>query len=156
MKKILIAVGIIAVLALAIVALRAPKQEQETWKTASGDGFTFQYPELPTKYISAVEWPPEVKVLIAQFLCVEEALKKINGREYCVGIESGGAAGTTYVTHTYNTMKNDRMVTIRFTLRYPECQNYGDPQKSECEKERQEFNPELDNLVDKIAQSVKF
>lgn len=155
MKQILIAVGIIAILALAIVALKTPEQGQETWKTASGDGFTFQYPELQTKYISAVEWPPEVNVLIAQFLCAE-ALQKINGRDYCVGIESGGAAGTTYITRTYNSMKNDRMVTIRFTLRYPECQNYNDPQRTECEKERQEFNPELDNLVDKIAQSVKF
>lgn len=153
MRKILIAVGIIAVLALVIIAFRG--SDEENWKTATGDGFTFQYPELQTKYISAVEWPPEVNVLIAQFLCAE-ALQKINGRDYCIGTESGGAAGTIYITRTYNTMKNDRMVTIKFTLRYPECQNYDDPQKSECEKERQEFNPELDNLVDKIAQSVKF
>ncbi len=157
-NKIIIAVGILAVIGLAVLLLAkypAATGPNSEWKTATGDGFTFKYPEqLPTKYISAVEWPPEVEVKIAQFLCIAEGIQQINGRQYCVGLQSEGAAGNSYNTYTYNTMKDDRMVTIRFTLRYSQCANYEDPQKTECEQERRTFS--VDDLADRIAQTVQF
>ncbi len=125
------------------------------WKSfTNAAGVSFRYPEtLGTKYIDVQKWPPEVEIKIAQIFCAEP-LREINGNKYCVGSESEGAAGSIYTTYTYNAMKNNRLVTLRFILRYVQCGNYGEPQKSECERERADFN--LDNLVDRVAQTVAF
>lgn len=125
----------------------------EGWKVSEGRGFLFSYPEtLGTKYISTVEWPPEVELQQAIFSCAEP-IKQINGRDYCASQQIGAAAGSRYVTYIYHTLKDEGMVTVRFALRYPECANYEDPQKSECETERQAFD--ADDLADRIAQSVR-
>ena len=162
MRKVVIVIGILILIAGIVIALfligkytRPAGTDYRTWKTATDDGFTFKYPEqLPTKYVSAVEWPPEVEVKIAQFLCIAEGIQQINGRQYCVGLQSEGAAGSVYNTYTYNTMKDDRMVTVRFTLRYQQCANYDDPQKPECEQERRTSS--IDDLADRVAQTVRF
>lgn len=124
------------------------------WKTFidEEDGITFQYPEeLPTNYIMTQEWPPRVDARIAQFLCAE-SLQEISGREYCIGSESGGAAGSVYTSYTYNTMQGDRMITVQFALRYPQCANYAEPEQTACEVEQEAFN--VDALADQIVDTV--
>lgn len=125
-----------------------------SWLTYSDEArkISFRYPaDLGAKYISVQQWPPAVEVAIAQFLCAEP-LRQINGRGYCVGSETEGAAGSVYTTYTYNTMKDGRMVSLRFTLRYSQCGNYDETERKACESERETFD--LDGVVDKIAQSL--
>lgn len=153
MRKILIVI----LVTIAVILLFWGNQfiNNDNWKTFidSDQGITFEYPEeLPTEYIIAQEWPPNIELRIAQFLCAVP-LREINGREYCVGEETEGAAGSIYTTYTYNTIKNEKMIVISFTLRYLQCGNYSEPRKTECESEREIFD--LDSLVDQIAQSVR-
>lgn len=125
----------------------------ESWKTGTtGNGTIFKYPAtLPTQYILVQKWPPTIEVAIAKFTCASP-IKKINNRGYCVGEDSQGAAGSIYTTYIYNTEINGQMVTARFTLQYKQCANYGEPQKSNCEKERKNFSS--DTLVDSIIQTI--
>ena len=129
-------------------------------------GATFQYPEqLQTKYIFTQEWPPKLQVIDnAVFSCQQGGLgingrpgmtiqKKINNIVYCIESVSEGAAGTFYTDYTYTFLKADKLVKLNFILAYPECDNYDDPQKTECEQERQTFD--LDVLINRIAESVR-
>ncbi len=119
--------------------------------------------ELDTKYISGQGWPPKITTSAGSFTCKEggseiepggiTSKKVINGRVYCVTTQSEGAAGSIYTTYKYVTTNNGRLTTAEFTLRYPQCLNYSDPQKTECLTERQNFD--LDGLVDRIVMSVK-
>jgi len=129
-------------------------------------GATFQYPEqLQTKYIFTQEWPPKLQVIDnAVFSCQQGGLgingrpgmtiqKKINNIVYCIESVSEGAAGTFYTDYTYTFLKADKLVKLNFILAYPQCDNYNDPQKTECEQERQTFD--LDVLINRIAESVR-
>jgi len=128
-------------------------------------GVTFEYPkQLVTKYISLVDWPPKITIKNIPFICNEfgneimingETKKKIIGGEtYCVTKESEGAAGSVYTNYTYTTLKDDRVITFVFNLRVVQCANYDDPQKTECDNERESFN--VDDVIKKIADSVVF
>jgi hypothetical protein len=147
-----------------LVEVAAPVAS-DTWKTFNGatSTFTFQYPDhLTTQFITAQAWPPTVTLASGTFSCTEGGSqttlpgsftkKTINGRIYCVKLESEGAAGSTYVTYDYTTEKTGKLVTVEFTLRMVQCANYDDPQKTACEKERNAFN--IDSVIDRIAQSV--
>ena len=113
---------------------------------------TFVYPlVLATKYIHAVTWPPQVVVTDGPLNC---AKRIINSQAYCVTVSSEGAAGSIYTTYAYAFLKNDKVITLNFTLRAVQCDNYDDPQKTECKNERTTFN--VDNLADSMAQSVQF
>ncbi len=142
--------------------------ETANWETfASADnGATFRYPEnLSTNYILSQEWPPELLVTDdAGFSCEEGGLgingrpgmtmqKQINNIIYCIDSISEGAAGTVYTDYTYTFLKDAKLVKLNFTLAYPQCENYDDPQKTECEQERQIFD--LDILINRIAESVQ-
>lgn len=137
------------------------------WKTFRDDvqNITFDYPQdLSTKYIRPQEWPPKITVSSDGFSCNEGGLgingrpgmtirKSIDEREYCIESVSEGTAGTFYTDYTYTFLKDNKLIKLEFSLGYPQCDNYEDPQKTECENERQTFD--LDSLVDRIAQSVK-
>ncbi len=146
----------------------------DSWKTFTTDkGATFRYPEnlpvLPaggsTNYIRPHEWPPKLQVIDnAGFSCEEGGLgingrpgmtiqKRINNTVYCIENVSEGAAGTSYTDYTYTFLKDSKLVKLSFTLAYPQCENYDDPQKTECEQERQAFD--LDALINRIAESVR-
>ncbi len=129
-------------------------------------GATFRYPEnLSTNYIRPQEWPPKLQIIDgAIFSCEQGGLgingrpgmtiqKKINDIVYCIENVSEGTAGTFYTDYTYTFLKADKLVKLSFTLAYPQCDNYDDPQKTECEKERQTFD--LDVLINRIAESVQ-
>jgi hypothetical protein len=137
------------------------------WKTSTDEkqGVSFQYPDqfATTTYIHTVDWPPQIAILTGPLTCTEggsEIMQAgqtqqtiINGHEYCLTRESEGAAGSTYTQYAYAFSKNDKVVTLTFTLRSVQCANYDDPQKTECENERAAFN--IDNTIDRIAQSIQ-
>ncbi len=138
------------------------------WKTTTDNktGISFQYPEnLSTNYIRPQEWPPKLQIIDnVVFSCEQGGLgingrpgmaiqKKINNIVYCIENVSGGAAGTFYTDYTYTFSKDSKLVKLSFTLAYPQCENYDDPQKTECERERQIFD--LDTLISHIAESVQ-
>jgi hypothetical protein len=162
------------------VAMQTPTStptlgETADWKTSAptDTGATFKYPEnLPaspaggsTNYIRPQEWPPKLLIIDnAGFSCEEGGLgingrpgmtiqKSMNNTVYCIDSVSGGAAGTFYTDYTYTFLKDGKLVKLTFTLAYPQCENYDDPQKTECEQERQTFD--LDVLIGRIAESVR-
>jgi len=133
------------------------------WKTTTGTP-SFDYPEkLPYKYISAVDWPPQIQELNQFFSCTEGGseimtagqTKKqtIGGTEYCVTKESEGAAGSVYTQYAYAFERNNKTEILTFSLRFVQCANYDDPEKIECEKERNSFS--IDNTVNWMAKSIK-
>jgi hypothetical protein len=129
-----------------------------------------EFGELPgtlsEKYISAQSWPPQVRFEAGneRLNCSETppesslpqrtALRKINGRDYCVRALSEGAAGSVYTQYSYSTVINGGTVTLDFTLRFPQCLNYDDPQKTACSNERETFD--LDGLVDGMVRHLNF
>lgn len=126
---------------------------------------SFQAPQnLPTSYILVQEWPPKIEITDNQFNCPETSSqdglveiitnKIINSKTYCVRITSEGAAGSIYTTYFYSTLIDNKLLTLNFVLKYPNCENYDDPRKTQCFQERQSFD--LDNLIDQIVQTIKF
>lgn len=136
------------------------------WATSTGDdGVTYQYPEsLSAKYISVAEWPPVVEIETGTFSCnttpqelsgVSEITSQriVDGRSYCVNIKHEGAAGSVYSSYVYTTAKDDKLIKVSFTLRYPNCANYDEEQGEACASEREAFD--IDATVDRIIQSIK-
>lgn len=147
-------------------AVVCPDYVDASWKTVEDEasGLTFRYPEkLSTQYIDIVDWPPEVQVLNEAFECIEagneidragETEKRIvDDRNYCVTRKTEGAAGSMYTQYAYAFPKDNTTVTFIFTLRSQQCANYDELKKTECENERESFD--VDNVVDKMAKSVK-
>lgn len=130
----------------------------EGWMTTkdSVSGVSFQYPkELQTTYIHTADWPPKFTVTNGVFICKDTGIVTIiNRQQYCVIKESQGAAGSTYTNYSYSTQKDGKLVTLTFTLRFPQCGNYNDPQKTACENERTTFN--LDSIVDRMFNAMVF
>lgn len=136
------------------------------WKTFIDDkqGIEFQYPEkLPTNYMNVTnDWPPKITISNGTLSCSEtpsadnpqEQIIKgmINNRDYCVGVSSEGAAGSIYKTYTYVTEKDSKLITANFTVQYPQCVNYDNPQKTQCQNEQSIFD--LDGTADRIIQTV--
>ena len=133
------------------------------WKTSSEQGLEFSYPEkLTTKYIDAFEWPPKVTVADGEFSCAETSLasslpervtrRTVDSRVYCMEEIIGVAAGSTYIEYAYTTAREGKLITLKFTLRYPQCLNYDEPNQSECMAERETFD--LDGVIDRITSTV--
>ena len=128
--------------------------------------YTFNYPAtLPTTYIKAQEWPPQVDLLEDSAIdCNPESAptahagvieaKVIKGQKYCTTAQSEGAAGSTYTDYAYLTVVNKRVVRLTFTLRQPQCDNYDEPQRGSCKAEQANFD--LDALVGQIVASLHF
>ena len=139
----------------------------DDWKTYSNStgGITFRYPDkLTTKYISVVDWPPQVQILDQAYSCNEAGSeiaragktekRLVDNREYCVTKESEGAAGSIYTNYAYTFAKNGGTVILTFTTRSVQCGNYYDiPEQAECEGERQTFD--MDGVADRIIQSLE-
>ncbi|MDD5291244.1 MAG: hypothetical protein PHZ04_03995 [Patescibacteria group bacterium] len=136
------------------------------WTTITNDdGITYQYPkELLAKYISVVEWPPVIKIETGIYSCKITPIevssladityqRLVDDRTYCMNIKNEGAAGSVYSSYTYTTTKNDKLVSVSFILRYPNCNNYDEEQSKACANERETFD--LDATVDRIVQTIK-
>ena len=141
--------------------------DNNLWSTITNDqGITFQYPkELMTKYISIVDWPPVVKIETGIYSCKTTPMevssladityeRLVDDRTYCMDIKNEGATGSVYASYTYTTIKNDKLVSVSFILRYLNCNNYDEEQNKACTKEREAFD--LDATVDRIIQTIKY
>ncbi|MFA5184077.1 MAG: hypothetical protein WC456_00965 [Patescibacteria group bacterium] len=146
----------------------APVPEDWATYTDEAQGFSFRYPaQLAAQYISLVSpaWPPRIMVTESTEVldCTETPatgsqagrtrLQTINSRSYCVIAYSEGAAGSVFTDHTYIHEDGKNRVTVNFTLRYPQCSNYDEPQRTACADERTSFD--LDALVDQIVRTIK-
>ena len=134
----------------------APRNDIESWNwvlsPVSPQGTQFKYPEpLPTKYVTAVEWPPTVSMVAGKLVCEQGsaigsdgetkrfALRTLDGSDYCVGFSAEGAAGSTYTSYEYSTAQGDYVARVSFTLRTPQCMNYDDPERTVCKTEQALF-----------------
>ncbi len=133
--------------------------------TDTENGISFQYPEtLNTEYIKTTDWPPIVQIVDGPFNCTPAGVETeragetksvtINGRNYCVTKVTEGAAGSTYIQYAYGFQRNGRIPIMAFSLRFPQCGNYDDPKKTECETERANFD--IYQIVDQMANSLNF
>ncbi|MFA5126550.1 MAG: hypothetical protein WC465_00935 [Patescibacteria group bacterium] len=124
---------------------------------------SFRYPkDLGKKYIFTEDWPPIVSVINQPYTCqptdqtsslaARTIERKINNRTYCIAMSSEGAVGSVYTSYRYTTPWKSKLLNITFTLRYPQCQNYFEPEQTACVDERQDFD--IDALVDQIISSV--
>jgi hypothetical protein len=145
------------------------------WLTSTDakTGLSFQYPStLGTQYISLTDWPPKIQVLNTAYVCTaggseimpagQTAEQTINGRKYCVTKESEGAAGSIYTMYAYATpidlqnlpqTGNGNTIIFTFSLRFVQCANYDEPNRTACENERASFT--VDNTVDQIVKTLK-
>jgi hypothetical protein len=132
----------------------------------NSQGVRFMYPlELPTTYISAVEWPPLVERTVNEYSCTPGPITDADGplktqerrvigdREYCVTSSAEGAAGSTYRAYEYAFQFGNATYRVVFQLRYPQCLNYDEPQRGACTREQ--ANYDVDALIDRIAQSIQ-
>lgn len=137
-----------------------------TWGTFTDDklGISFRYPvDFSTKYIQAFDWPPKVAFQNLPFYCAAAGTqlatagrtepRVINNHVYCVTSLVQGAAGSTYTQYAYAWEAGGREVIFTFSTRAPQCANYDNPNKTECENERAAFN--IDKIFDSIAQTLE-
>lgn len=133
-------------------------------EAATSSGVTFQYPDtLGTSYIGLTDWPPQVQFLEEAFSCNEAGdetvragrtePRTINGQEYCVTVVSEGAAGSIYRQYAYAFPFENGAAVFTFSLRFPRCLNYDEPQRAACIAEEQ--NLSLDTIVDEIRATLK-
>ncbi|MFA6307709.1 MAG: hypothetical protein WCS88_04625 [Patescibacteria group bacterium] len=140
------------------------KKSDNLWQRYNKDGLSFQYPEkLTTQYIFVHEWPPVVEITTETYYCkitpqevsgVSEitSQRMVDDRIYCVNVKHEGAAGSVYSSYIYTTARNNELVKISFTLRYPNCNNYYGEQNMICSSEREAFD--MDAIVDRIVQTI--
>lgn len=93
-------------------------------------------PQLPYQYISATEWPPLVEAVEGEYMCDSGEEKTFGEDVYCFSMTSEGAAGSTYTTYVYSGESKK----VSFTLRFPQCLNYDEPQQGECVAEQEGFD----------------
>lgn len=147
---------------VAATAERAP----DDWGTFadSTSGISFRYPpDLGTAYIRPLDWPPQPLIEAGPFECTEAGEETaragrtepttIGGRTYCVTRVTEGAAGSVYTMYAYALPARDDVVILTFSTRAPQCGNYDEPERSECERERETFS--MDPIVDAIARTLR-
>jgi hypothetical protein len=136
--------------------------QNKNWKTYTDQktGISFQYPQnLSTQYITAQGWPPKIEISPEAYSCIATTTpngkteEKIMSGKTCITTETQGAAGSIYDQYSYKTSINGKVLILTLTLRETQCGNYPEPQKTDCNNERQTFD--LDSLVDSIFQTVK-
>jgi len=146
------------------------------WKVYKDEeyGYEVKYPEkLNTEFISLYQGsiPPKIIVNpnISQLVCEEFERKStvefptasqkkitVEGEAYCRFSGAEGTAGTTYVTYRYSTIKNEKQITLEFTLLYPDCGNYYgvDDKMEKCRQEEDTFNPDI--LAHQMLSTFRF
>jgi hypothetical protein len=130
--------------------------------------------DLNTEYIGSQDWkvkivneeekyPPKFKISEGQIDCKKTSSesglpfrivkRKIEGRIYCIESLSEGAAGTIYTQYAYFTIKSGNLITVSCVIRYPQCINYSEPQRTECANERETFD--LDKIIGHIVKNLR-
>ena len=167
-KTLLAIVAIIIIVLVIIFALHTPPSSPVGTATTtpatipggwvmatSTSGLSFAYPPtLSTGYIAttATDWPPQINLSQYPYSCTA-AERTVNGHTYCVTTESQGAAGSIYNLYAYAFVNQGKTLIFTFSLRYPQCANYPDPNKTSCTNEESSFN--VDSLVDQMAQTIR-
>ena len=129
------------------------------------EGIEYEYPvNLNTKFINTQKWPPVATVKTGSFVCDEtpqtnsalEGTRKrtIETNSYCIKTVNEGAAGSIYTVYDYTFLKNDKLINFNFALKFLNCDNYSEPEKTNCKNERNSF--QIDNIIDKMAQKLSF
>ncbi len=172
---------LIIIIVLAVVAIGAylyfgnkntetvqnpPVTTHPNWQTFTDPikGVTFMYPpDLGTKYIHTMDWPPQVNILNESFSCTEagneidragKTEKVIYGKGvYCVTKLVEGAAGSIYTQYAYAKAMGDKTIILTFTLRAVQCANYDNPQKLECDAEREAFD--ITKTIDDVFSTLR-
>ena len=137
----------------------------ENLTTLEKNNFSFTYPkETGTEFISFFDWPPIIVTLEETYSCenagsIDESSgkteeRRINGKNYCITEIVGAALGSMYTQYAYLTEKSGKLFSIVFSLRKPNCGNYDETKKAECEKRQNEYN--IDKVVDFIVTSIEF
>ena len=60
--------------------------------------------------------------------------------------------GTIYTQYAYSTIKGVRLITLSRVIRYSQCINYSEPQRTECANERGTFD--LDKIIGYIVKNL--
>lgn len=104
-------------------------------------------------YARFFDWPPAVQHLAEPYTCTEAGAstsragktirKVISDREYCVTEIVEGAAGSMYTQYAYATRDGEGTLIATFSTKLVQCENYDDPQKSDCKRAQSIFNPDL-------------
>jgi hypothetical protein len=132
--------------------------------TDNATELVFDYPaSLAARFIYPQSWPPTLALSNQPFSCIETPAgsslperiteRVINAKVYCVKATSEGAAGSVYTTYVYSGFIDNQTINLTFTLRYPQCNNYIDPEKTLCSEERASFD--LDSVIAAILTSVR-
>ncbi len=152
--------------------------EVKIWtNTHIKSGITLQYPnQLNAKFRSFQDggpvgaWPPEIVVSPDQFSCQPSTKKyepgdqvitqrNIEGRQYCVAVAYDAGAGNRWSMYKYTTVLKDKTITLAFTIHSGAC-SYADadPVRTTCEAENKLYDesPIVDQIVDKLVQSMQF
>ncbi len=129
--------------------------------------------DLNTEYIGSQDWkvkivneeekyPPKFKINDGQIDCkitssesdllYKTIKRRIDGRIYCIESLSEGAAGTIYTQYAYSTIKSGSLIMVSCVIRYPQCINYSEPQRTECANERETFD--LDKIISYIVKNL--
>jgi len=157
-------VAVLVVALLSYFFFVKPTPIPKGWISETQGEVTFSYPpQLPTTYITALDWPPKITTLGTPFSCTEggdsEAIPAgmtrkvvVNGNTYCSTRQLGAAAGSRYTMYAYVFEKGGKVYAATFSTRAPECGNYDESQKAACEAERNSFS--IDSLFDQIAGTV--
>ncbi|MCU0652806.1 MAG: hypothetical protein MUD10_00925 [Candidatus Pacebacteria bacterium] len=127
-------------------------------------GFSFDYPaQLGKMYVVAVDWPPQLRFSQEVFSCLQTdnamaaivtRLVAAGGRNYCVTSESRPAAGGTNRSYAFSFPQSGRTAIFTFTLRFAQCADYAEPQRSACLAEQKSFDPAP--TVNSMARTIKF
>jgi len=133
------------------------------WVGATVEGAAFAYPEewIP-EYVSTADWPPVLRVTDEEYACTEAGEETeragetteitLESRTYCRTMVSEGAAGSVYIQYAYAFPFDGRTAIFTFSLRYPQCLNYDEPEQQACFDDQEGFD--VDRFVDQIAQTV--
>lgn len=138
----------------------------ENWATFddAATGISFRYPQdLGTQYIRPLDWPPKPLLETGPFVCMEAGDEiartgrtertTIGDRNYCVTRITEGAAGSIYTIYAYAMPLGSDVVILTFSTRATQCGNYDEPERGECEHERETFS--MDPIIDAIARTVQ-
>lgn len=141
-----------------------PVEEEWTEGNDSTGTVSFSYPnDFDTEYITPVDWPPVLTLSNEVFGCTETSAstgnmsfteeRSVSGREMCVTETMEGAAGSVYTDYSYTFRQNASTTgTFTFSTRMSQCANYGEAERMECDKEREEFS--LDELISDIIGTI--
>lgn len=156
MKNTLIVFLVIIVALLVFLAFKPKQTPVSTPTTNTTQTHDTVSTTLPTPYISGGgSWPPIITQSATAYSCAPEPFsmgmkksntqKTINGKVYCIQTIEEGAAGNDYHTYTYTTAFGSGTKTTKFVLDYVSCDNYPQPQQTQCKTAQANFD--VDTIV---------